>query len=519
MKEYDKKARVLLLNPPTAWQAKEPFLGLGYLASSLRKYGHEVKIVDATAPFKSYSAEQVSAIIQDFGPDFIGVTLVVDYIPQTYEYLKSLKKLGIPLVAGGPHATALPEEVLNNSVDIVVKGEGEITILELADYYVGNGKNLEDIDGIYFTDDDGKICNTRPRSIIENLDDLTLPSFEDFPIENYTGSSDPSSNLVFWSIFSSRGCPFRCTFCCSHKVFENSVRFRSAQNIFDEMKLLVDKYGVKYFAFQDDEALFKKDRTRELCELIISSKLDIKISVRCRISSLDLDTLKLCKKAGFYRINIGMESWNDETLKLVNKCYSVKSIEKGLAVLEEASFTCVSFNNIVGFPWEKREHYEKNLEVIKRIPKSLKYFGSVVNPIPFPTTELYNQYHKQYGFTNWWLDPKRNFPRTGNTWSVGENKPLFSKLAHVMVILCIPDRFWKYSKEDIEAQETYAWEIFELFALRHLDQFTCKLVIALCKMSHKLWKISADLELTIFKEMPETLVSEIRSILTFREIK
>ena len=257
MQKVLNKARVLLLNPPTAAVSTEVLLNLAYLAAALRKAGHEVRIIDAAAPYKPFKAEEIKRVIMEFQPHFIGVTLTITYIPQTYIYLKELRKIGIPVVAGGPHANCLPEEVLENGVDIVAIGEGEETIVELAEYFVG-ARNLESIAGLCFKDKNGKAFHAPTRRLIENLDTLAFPGFDDFPIKNYTGSEDPNSNPIFWSIFTSRGCPFDCTFCSSHNVFGRTVRMRSASNVFEEIKGLVNRFGVNKITFQDDEILCSK---------------------------------------------------------------------------------------------------------------------------------------------------------------------------------------------------------------------------------------------------------------------
>ncbi len=514
MSDKTKKARVLLLNPPTAPESSEPLLGLGYLAAMLRKYGHSVKIVDATAPFKPVSSAEIEDIVKEYSPHFIGVTLTINYIPQTYAYLATLKKLGVPIVAGGPHVNPLPEEALDHAVDIVVLGEGEITIVELADYLVGNRTALDDIKGLCYKKTDGKIHRTAPRELIENLDDIPFPSFEDFPIQNYTGSKAPDSNRIFWSIFSSRGCPFNCIFCCSHNVFENSYRIRSAENIFEEIKHLVDSFGATYFAFQDDEVMLHKKRVRKLCELIISNNLKVKISVRSRIDSLDTELLKLCKQAGLYRISFGVESWNDETLQKINKKYNVSGIEKGLSVLDEAEFPHVSFNNIIGWPWETRENYKKNLQVLKRMPKSLQYFSNVVTPNPYPNTVLYNTYHEEYGFTNWWLDPDKHTPH----WKrfVGGNyRPVFYRLAKTILAAFVPDLYWQYSKKQRKDIEFYSWGVFSLFARRHLGLLSSTSVVMLCRLSAVLWRISPRLERITLGGLSSKLLDKIALRLSF----
>src|SRR3989338_5062653 len=325
----NEQARVLLLNPPTAAQSTEISLSLAYLASSLRMRNHVVKIIDATAPFNPKSAEEVKKEIIEFNPHFIGVTITITFVAQTYDLLEDLKKLGIPIVAGGSHVNPLPEEALARGVDIVALGEGERTIVELADYFIGKNKNLQSIPGLCIKNNDVTYHKTEPRSLIENIYEIPFPSFDDFPIKNYTGRDDVDSNPIFWALFSSRGCPFNCTFCCGYNVFGRTYRFRSAQNIFAEIKLLIDKYGVKKIAFQDDEILINKKRILELYNLLLENKLKIRMSLRSRIDSIDVDLLRKMQEVGFRRISFGIESWNDETLKKINKRFTLKDIKKG----------------------------------------------------------------------------------------------------------------------------------------------------------------------------------------------
>ena len=121
-----RSVKVLLLNPPTAAAATVPLLNLAYLAAVLRRDGHTVRVVDATAPCEKLGEADVERIVKEFLPDFIGVTLTISRIAQTYEYLQRLSRLGIPIVVGGPHANALPEEVLSRgNAKVVCIGEGK----------------------------------------------------------------------------------------------------------------------------------------------------------------------------------------------------------------------------------------------------------------------------------------------------------------------------------------------------------------------------------------------------------
>ena len=500
--ETQNKIKVLLLNPPTAAVSKEPILSLAYLATSLRKAGHIAKIVYATAPYNSLDEKQTERVIADFQPTFIGVTLTIDYIPYTYVFLNRLRKMGIPIVAGGPHASALPEEVLKNGVDIVVIGEGEDTVSELADYFSGKIA-LNDINGICFKDTEGKVSFTAQRKLIENIDSIPFPDFSDFPIRNYTGREDASSNPRFWSIFSSRGCPFNCTFCSSHNVFGRSVRFRSPENILHEINNLAEKFGARIITFQDDEILSSKKRFLELCDLIIKSGLKIKMSIRTRINSIDREILLRGKEAGLKRISFGIESWNDETLAKINKGYNAKLIHEKFKMIAEVEFPSVSFNIICGWPWENGIHYEDHYRQVLKIPQSIAYFTGIVTPIPYPKTKLYDDYYRQFGFVDWWLNPDSHLM---NNKSKVRN-PFFKNFAFEMTTLYFKEmRFWHYPKRTQKDIDKFSWRIFKLFLRRHLNFYNFIAIFYLCRLSHFLWKMSPTLESILFYPLRKTRI-------------
>lgn len=491
-KNINEKARVLLLNPPTAAVSTEVLLNLAYLSAALRMNGHEVKVIDATAPHKPYTPQDINSVVREFKPHFIGVTLTVVFIAQTYDYLRDLAKLGVAIVAGGPHPTALPEEVLQNGSDIVVIGEGEDTIVELAQYFIGK-KELSMVRGICYRDESNRVFHTQTRPLIEDIDRIPFADYSDFPIRNYTGSDDVDSNPIFWSVFTSRGCPYDCTFCSSHNVFGRVMRTRTPQNIVDEIKNLVDKFGAKKITFQDDWILSSKKRFIELCDCILDSRLKIKMSMRTRIDSIDKEILLKAKEVGLTRISFGIESWNDETLLKINKRYNVNSIRKGLCAIANENFPFISFNNIVGFPWENETHLNRNLAEIYKIPKSIPYFTIVVTPIPYPKTALYEQYHQKFGFSQWWLDYRKHPAKF-----IGSRKPFFMLFASGLCPIYNSDIFWNYSKKTKRSLEYFSWKIFSLFLKRHYKFYIAMFILFLCKISHRIWKISPVLETFIF---------------------
>lgn len=491
MKDYiiKEKCKVVLLNPPTAAPSSEILLNLAYLSSVLKKEGHETLILDGTAPCKRLSEEEIEKKIEEFQPDFIGVTLTIDYVPRTYKYLNQLRKLNIPIVAGGPHANCLPEEVLQYGAEIVAIGEGEETILELAEYFLGK-KKLENIKGICFKKN-GKSKYTKPRPLIKNLDKIPFPDYESFPIANYTGSKDPSSNPVFWSIFSSRGCPYNCTFCSSHNVFGRTFRSRSPKNVIQEIEHLAEKYGATMFAFQDDEAFIDKKRIIEFCNLVKKSKFNLKFSARLRIDGLEEEMLKKMKSANFKRLAFGIESFNDDTLKKVNKMYTIKEISKGFGILKKIGSQKIHFNNLIGFPWETPKHLKNNLKEILKIDKSIIHFAASDTPIPYPKTVLYEENYKRYGFENWWLDPKKNSPLL-------EISAFFMLFISNQTPLYKKEIFWNHSEKMENAMREFSWKLAKNNLEKVFPTFLSNFVYASIKISNWLWKKNPRFEKKVF---------------------
>ena len=505
-----KKARVLLISPPTALVSNEVLLNLAYLAASLRKAGHEVKIIDGTAPCKRYTAEDIKKAAADFQPHFIGVTLTILYIADTYEYLKDLAKLKVPIVAGGPHTSCFPEEVLENGADISAIGEGEVTIVELAEYFTGR-RPLESINGICYRDKDGKFSYTPRRALIQDLDSIPFPDFADFPIRNYTGSDDVNSNPIFWSVFTSRGCPFKCIYCTSYNVFGRTVRMRSPRNVFDEMKVLVEKLGVQRITFQDDEMFCSKKRVMELLDMIIDAKWNIKMSARTRIDSIDKELLLKAKEAGLTRITFGIESWNDDTLTKLNKKYNVETIHRKFKDLADADFPNVSFNNMIGFPWETKEDLAKSLREISKIPGSVRYFSHVVTLIPYPKTELYDRYYDRLGFKDWWLDADKHPAVIKNS-----DRPFFMVFAFGMHSLHRKNVFWNHSQEMSRAIEDFSWTIFKtVLKNRYKTYMYVVPIYLLCRLSYFTWKRAPRLERILFRPFFNGYTMKVRDNLVF----
>lgn len=434
-------AKILLINPPTISTSPTMPLNLAYLAAALEEKGHKVRCIDYLAP---YNPDDAFEVMKKFRPGIVGFTLRIDCILEKYEFMKKMKQRypRVLYIAGGSHASCEPEEVLRHSqADIVIIGEGEETIVEIADK-ADSGQKIEtsEIAGCAYIDQNNNFQLTVLRKPVADLDTLPLPAYHYFPLENYTKTGNPNFNRLFWSMFTSRGCPRNCIFCVSRNVFDRRYRARSAESVFEEIKLLYEKYGVRHIAIQDDEPLIDKARIYDLCaKLIEYNKKDLTLSVRCRITSIDRDILNKMKEAGFNFVAFGIESGDDETLKKIKKFYTFSQIEHGFGEIAASNLRDINIGILAGFPWENKNNFKNNIRLLESVPKSVNFNFAVATLIPYPKTELYEMYYEKYGFKDWWL---KGSPLNG--YETGET--FFGKYAPSLDILRAHNKnFWRFS--------------------------------------------------------------------------
>ncbi|MHB9156092.1 MAG: B12-binding domain-containing radical SAM protein, partial [Endomicrobiales bacterium] len=301
-----------ILSPHNIWKnigSCLPSLGLAYVASSLEKHGFTVRIVDCTA-----DKRDLDSLVRLFSgmtpPRFVGLTATTPLIKSALLIAEAAKNSfpGAVVVLGGVHPTVLPEEVLSHpAVDIVVRGEGEETMLELA-----RGKALSGVAGISYKEN-GALRHNPDRPLIKDIDTVPPPAYHLLPMKNYYPALGSYRRLPAMSIFATRGCPGRCTFC--HRTFYGKIRKRSAANIVEEVELLSRRYGIREIAFYDDAFTAFKDVVLEFCRLLEERKLKITWSCFTRADLVNRALLAAMKKAGCHLILFGVESADETILK------------------------------------------------------------------------------------------------------------------------------------------------------------------------------------------------------------
>lgn len=326
------------------------------------------------------------AEVRGWNPDIVGLTALTPTVYKAYEAAKLVKEYDkdLPVFIGGPHATFMYEEALNKGVDVVVRGEGELTALELVNTVEKHGLNAEKLKvvlGIAYRRGDEIVVNP-PRPLIRNLDALPLPARYSLPMEKYTVFDRP---IRVAHVMASRGCPYGCTFCITSYFWGHRYRFKSARLVVDEIEDVVYRYKANKVVFTDDELLVNRKFVNELVGEITSRKLDIAFSFGSRVDHVEKELLKGLRKCGCEAIYLGVESSSQETLNRINKRISIEQAIKAFQAVREVGIEVVGAF-MLGFPWETVEDMKKTVEFAIRLEPTYAQFTIVT---PYPGTPLY----------------------------------------------------------------------------------------------------------------------------------
>ncbi len=372
-----------------------PPLGLASVAACAHEAGYSTKIIDCNIESPSvddfeafFTAHFVNRYISI---RFIGLTGMTCNIKKGYRIAMLCKKHypGATIVFGGVHATFVTEEVINKPfVDLVVVGEGELTMLDIL-----KRKNYKEIKGLAYKEvgeaSGSPIIRNEPRDRILDLDKLPMPAYDMLPILKYHPAKGSYKRLPAMAMMTSRGCPGRCTFC--NKTLGLRLVFTSAQKIFEQITHLIDHYGTKEILFYDDTFTVNKRNVIELCDLLIKNKTDISWTCFARVDCIDQEMLGRMKKAGCHQIMYGVENIDENVLRNINKKIRCDQVTDAVRWTKEARIECrLAF--MVGNPGDNVEIIKKNIEFINKLNPDLL----IVNiATPFPGTEMFDWAEKK----------------------------------------------------------------------------------------------------------------------------
>jgi radical SAM superfamily enzyme YgiQ (UPF0313 family) len=405
-------ARVFLVNPPSPEPVKTPLLSFAYLAASLRRPGkdHQVALLDASAPFAPADHAAIAARISAFAPDLVGLHLKTLHAQPAYALAAALADRW-PLVAGGPHATVCPDEPFDHGFAYVVRGEGEETLVELADV-VDGARAVDDVAGLSH-----RRRHNPSRGFLLDLDGLADPlDALDLFDPAWYGAREPVAPA---GVLSSRGCPAACTF-CSNNVTGRRFRYRSAALVAGELRALQQRFGAGAITFLDDSFAVGHRRVRELCAALRRLRPVLHWTCTAHPAHLDPPTLAEMKSAGCAGIDIGMESGDPGMLLRIGKGVTVERVLDVLGWCRDLGVHTV-VNLMFGWPDETDVELEATLDFMRRAAPLAGGFNARGVLVPYPGTEIYERHHRRYGFTQWWLREEplayRPFP---TAWSAAE---------------------------------------------------------------------------------------------------
>lgn len=404
--------KVLLINPPWSRLLGNVLetipLGLCYIAGVLREKNHDVVVYNADfkkeRPVSVYSVDfkgtgrwkrykevlndldkpiwrEVKDKIDNFSPDIVGISVITAKYKSALNVARIVKETdpSVPVIVGGPHSSCLPEQTAKEEyIDVVVRGEGEITMADLLDA-IDQGRDFKSVQGITYSKNK-EIVSTPNRPLIEDLDNLPFPA-RDLVLER-----EQYPSYAFGVMFTSRGCPYHCIFCASNKIWSRKVRFRSPENVVAEIEQVHKDYGTRLFDIEDDTFTLNKKRVEKICELLVQRGLNIKWVCDTRVNLISDDLLRKMKEAGCIKLNLGIESGNPKILEVSKKGITLDEARVAVKLAKRHKIMIATYF-MMGLPYETKESILDTINFMKELNPD---FVNLSVATPYPGTELFD---------------------------------------------------------------------------------------------------------------------------------
>lgn len=370
----------ILFVVPHSFNPKQMYLeypmGVGFIATILENEGHITSIYDGNVESKNIL--DLISFIDTFKPDVIGFSVITPNYPIAKVQISKIREHfpNIRLISGGVHSNLFAEDLILDGIDVVCLGEGEYILSKLLNCW-DNNNPISDIDGIVYQDEFGIIRKKSFDGAKVDLNELPIINRRLYNLEKYTHHS----------MMASRGCPYKCKFCCNYTgtILQKGVTIRQYSRVISEMKHLQNEYGASEIFFADDIFLVKKNDILNFCKEYIDEGLQVKWIGQMRADTIDDDVAKAMSNAGCRRIYFGVESGSDEILKLSNKRLNKRQILSGITAAKKAGIR-VKTGWIYGLPGSLEEQYKSIDFMLEMMPHEI----SIHQLIPFPGTPYYN---------------------------------------------------------------------------------------------------------------------------------
>jgi len=440
--------KIILLNPPPQRQESAslsvPPLGLAYIAAVLRDKGYPVIIKDAYA--ENMGWQDLAAYLKREHPDILGLSSVTHTMAATAEVMKIARPHVHTIVVGGPHITSWKEKTFQQcpEIDFGIIGEGEETIVELVGELAA-GRSPRQIPGVI-----GKDFAGPPRPLLPDLDQLPFPARDLLPLNLYHYAL--AKGRRFTTLFTSRGCPYHCVF-CDKSIFGSRWRARSADNILEEIDEIVQRFQITSLIIYDDLFTLDKERLQAVCEGILRRGYTLDWKCESRVNLVDLETLRLMKRAGCSLVAYGVESGNQHGLDYLNKKITVEQIRRAFALTHEVGLETMAYF-ILGLPVETYADELRSIAFAKELNPTYVQFSTLS---PYYGTRLYEEAQER----GWYTEVEAFGPM-----DKGYQRPLMIAPPWTLAQL---QKIVRYAHLSFYLRPSYIWR--RLTAIRSFSQF------------------------------------------------
>jgi len=371
---FEKDASNILLTTPAApvqspfsTKEKRPPIGIGFLISILRNAGHEVFFIDNyLQPSDFLQTDHLQRNRIDYVGIYANTICFRDTLRMLHklEHLRNTHQWSGKIIVGGPHTTVAPQTI-PDFVDYIVQGEGEHAICDIVE---------------------GKVTDRIVRyPRIENLDGLPMPAWDYFVDLPYTWSVDFFEDKPVFTMNTSRGCPFQCTFCSVGSIWGKKYTYFSAERIVSDIEYLIEHYGAGGIYFREDNFTLNQARLRKFCNLLIERGIKIPWVCESRVSNLSRDLVEMMSRAGVKGFYFGVESGSQRILDFLRKDITVEQIKNAFKWCQEFSIKTAA-SVIVGVPGETDLDLQQTHELLRKIVPTVTWFNVFVG---IPDSELY----------------------------------------------------------------------------------------------------------------------------------
>jgi radical SAM superfamily enzyme YgiQ (UPF0313 family) len=334
--------------------------------------------------------QDIEGIIKTFMPDVIGITCSTPNFIRAVKLAELCKKHSqAKVVVGGVHVSAIPEfiiEVYSDVIDCIVVGEGEETLLELVDVYM-HKRDISAIKGLVYRNGD-RIIRTPFRPYVDNLDSIPFPARDLIPQELFAPNMHNARYKKCFTILTSRGCPFNCSFCAARIVSGKKYRMHSSEYVLSEMEMLKKDYGARQLLITDDTFTINHERLEAICKGMIDRRLNLEWFCFSQVSTVNREVLKMMKKAGCYSIGFGVESSDINILRDMGKPIAPEKALETVHIANKVGLKTQAFY-ILGSPGETREQMEDTINFSRKVNAVLTFYNMLV---PYPGTKEFEKF-------------------------------------------------------------------------------------------------------------------------------